>query len=88
MPTISIFFGVVVQMYWNDHNPPHFHAFYQGSRALIAIGTGEIIAGSLPPGVRRILRDWTLLHHAELMANWERGMLQEPFQSVPGADEA
>ena len=65
MPTISIFFGIVIQMYWNDHNPPHFHAYYQGSRALIAIDTGEIIAGSMPTDARRILRDWTASHRDE-----------------------
>lgn len=87
MPTISIFFGIVVQMYWNDHNPPHFHAHYQGSRALIAIDSGEIIAGSMPAGARRILREWTARHRSELLANWERAKLQEPFEAIPGADQ-
>jgi hypothetical protein len=41
MPTISIFFGIVVQMYWRDHPPPHIHVFYQGFEALVAIDTGE-----------------------------------------------
>ena len=48
MPTISIFFGVVVQMYWRDHPPPHYHAYYQGHEALISINTGDAIARSLP----------------------------------------
>lgn len=87
MPTISIFFGIVVQMYWNDHNPPHYHAQYQGSRALIAIDTGEIIAGSMPSGARRILREWTARHRMELLANWERAKLQQPFEAIPGADQ-
>ena len=54
MPTISIFFGIVVQMYWRDHPPAHIHVFYQGFEALVAIETGEIIGGALPPGARRI----------------------------------
>jgi hypothetical protein len=87
MPTISMFFGIVVQMYWNDHAPPHFHAYYQGHRALIEIGEGKLIGGTMPPGALRLLREWTLRHRDELMMNWERGRLQEPFQTVPGADE-
>ena len=42
MPTISIFFGIIIQMYWRDHAPPHFHAWYQGKEALIDIATGDI----------------------------------------------
>jgi hypothetical protein len=49
MPTISIFFGIVVQMYWNDHNPPHLHAIYQGNKAIFEIRTGELLGGSMPP---------------------------------------
>jgi hypothetical protein len=46
MPTISIFFGIVVQMYWRDHPPPHIHVFYQGFEALVAIDNGEVIGGA------------------------------------------
>jgi hypothetical protein len=42
MPTISIFFGIIVQMHWRDHNPPHIHAWYHGQEALIAIENGKI----------------------------------------------
>jgi hypothetical protein len=53
MPTLSIFFGFTVQMYWRDHPPPHIHVFYGGAQALIAIETGEVIAGALPRGAAR-----------------------------------
>ncbi len=75
MPTISIFFGIVIQIYWNDHAPPHIHAYYQGREALIEIATGRILAGALQKAAARMVRDWTLRHQAELMANWERGTL-------------
>ena len=81
MPTISIFFGFVVQMYWRDHPPPHIHAFYQGHEILIAIETGAV-----PPGALRLLRAWVERRRAELLSNWERGRLHEPFETVPGAD--
>lgn len=86
MPTISIFFGVVVRMYWTDHPPPHLHAFYSGFEALIAIETGEVVGGSLPPKVERMVCDWALAHRAELLDNWRRGRQKLPFNQVPGAD--
>ncbi len=86
MPTISIFYGIVVQMYWRDHAPPHFHAYYQGFEGLFAIETGALIAGEMPPGPRRMLAEWTLAHRDELRANWEKGRRREPFNLVPGAD--
>jgi Domain of unknown function (DUF4160) len=86
MPTISIFFGFVVEMYWRDHNPPHIHVWYQGAQAIVSIETGEIIGGRLPRTAVRIIRDWVSLRRAELMENWEKGRRHEPFNAVPGAD--
>jgi len=86
MPTISMFFGFVVQMYWNDHPPPHIHVYYQGLEALVRISDGEIYLGELPRGARRLIRDWVDRHRAELLANWERGRVRAPFKTVPGAD--
>lgn len=85
MPTISIFFGIVVQMYWRDHAPPHVHAFYQGYEALVAIETGDIIRGRLPPGAATLMRG-CLSRQAELIDNWQRGRERLPFERVPGAD--
>jgi len=86
MPTIAIFFGVIVQMYWRDHPPPHIHAYYQGFEALFAIETGEVIGGRLPPKAQVLVRDWALSHRDALMQNWERGRRLEPFETIPGAD--
>jgi hypothetical protein len=87
MPTIAIFYGIVIRMYWLDHSPPHVHALYQGFEALIAIETGEVIGGHLPPNALRIVREWVLLRRTELSDNWQRGRKHEPFQQVPGPDE-
>ena len=57
MPIVSIFFGIVIRMYHRDHAPPHFHASYQGFDALIAIGDGSVMAGSLPKGALKIVQD-------------------------------
>ncbi len=58
MPTISSFFGIIVQMYWRDHAPPHVHAFYQGQEALFRISDGRLIAGSVPPVAAKLMRTW------------------------------
>jgi uncharacterized protein DUF4160 len=68
MPTISMFFGFVVQMYWRDHPPPHVHV-YQGFEALVEIETGEIIAGELPRGALPVIRAWIERRRPELLAN-------------------
>ena len=88
MPTISVFFGIIVQMYWRDHPPPHIHAFYQGFEALVAIDDGRVIGGRLPPKAASLVEEWVLHHRAALMDNWERGRRREPFEKVPGADIA
>jgi hypothetical protein len=88
MPTISIFFGIVVQMYWSDHPPPHVHAYYQGFEAILAIETGEVIGGHLPPKVSALLKNWILSRQEALLDNWDRGRRKVPFEKVPGADVA
>ena len=87
MPTIAIFYGIVIQMYWRDHAPPHLHAYYQGFEGLVSIETGDVIGGLLPPSAARIVRQWVLLRNAELMDNWQRGRRLVPFERVPGPDE-
>ncbi|MGN6374011.1 MAG: DUF4160 domain-containing protein [Sphingomonas sp.] len=86
MPIISLFFGIVIRMYFDDHPPAHFHASYQGFEAFVAIETGEVIHGSLPKKAARIVRQWALDHRAELMANWQRGVDLLPMEMIPGAD--
>jgi hypothetical protein len=87
MPTIAIFYGIVIQMYWRDHNPPHLHALYQGFEALIAIETGAVIGGHLPTRALRLVREWIEIRRPALMENWQRGRQRVPFERVPGPDE-
>ena len=51
MPEISRFLGIIIAMYYNDHAPPHFHVKYGDIEAVIAIDTGEVVEGRLPPRV-------------------------------------
>jgi hypothetical protein len=86
MPTISIFFGITVQMYWRDHPPPHIHVFYGGAEALIAIETGEVLGGGLPPGALRLVRAWIAEKRDLLRANWNRARQRSLLEQIPGAD--
>jgi hypothetical protein len=86
MPIVSSFYGIAVRMYFDDPLPPHYHASYQDFEALVAIGTGEILDGSLPRKPAAIVRRWAIDRHAELMANWRRGAELEPMEMIPGAD--
>lgn len=71
MPTISQFFGIVIQMFWREHAPPHFHALYAEYEALIDIRTLEIIKGSLPKRALALVLEWAAQHRVELMEDWK-----------------
>ena len=57
-------------MYFDDHNPPHFHASYQGHEASFSFD-GELPDGELPPKQKKPVVSWAAIHHDELLANWE-----------------
>ena len=82
MPQISYFLGVIIRMFYREHNPPHFHAYYGDYEALIDIQKNELLSGNLPPRVLGLVVEWTALHQQELMANWERSKKQEPLESI------
>ena len=71
MPTISTFYGILIQMFWNDHAPPHFHALYAEHEALINIKTLEIIEGNLPRRALSLVLEWAQEHRKELLEDWE-----------------
>lgn len=82
MPRISSFFGIVIEMYFADHPPPHFHARYGGETAKIEIATGAVLAGSLPKRALRLVREWTELHRNNLQTNWERVVNNDYPESI------
>lgn len=81
MPTISAFYGIIIQMFFRDHAPPHFHVKYAEHKAIIAIQSLELIEGHLPRRALNLVLDWTELHQAELLADWE--LCQNMQQPVP-----
>jgi Domain of unknown function (DUF4160) len=83
VPRISAFYGIVIEMHFRDHPPPHFHAKYADQTAKVDIATGEVIAGSLPTRALRLVREWRREHRRELDRNWVRTQLHEPPESIP-----
>lgn len=74
MPVISMFYGLIVSMYYLDtkqHHLPHIHVKYFGTEAIVQIPDGNIIEGSLPAGKYKLLQAWIELHKEELMADWD-----------------
>ena len=71
MPEICRFFGIIIRMYFGDHNPPHFHAIYQEDSAEYEITTLTIIRGSLPSRAHAMVLEWASLHRDELMESWK-----------------
>lgn len=71
MPEVSRFFGVVIRMFFNDHEPPHFHAVYGEHEALIEIETLALYRGRLPGRALGLVIEWAQLHREELRQDWE-----------------
>ena len=87
MPTISMFYGVLVTIYYEDtgrHHTPHIHVRYQGKKASIALEDGTVLAGDFPAKQLRMVQVWIDLHRDELLADWEMAMSgEEPFRIQP-----
>ena len=70
MPTISSFYGILIRMFYNDHEPPHFHALYGEFQATVAIEELRVLEGELPRRALDLVLDWAELHQDELRENW------------------
>lgn len=83
MPSICMFKGIVIYMYFDDHVPPHFHARYQGYNSAFTF-EGDMIAGKLPAKEQKLVAAWAVLHTEELQANWDLLARAElPYQIDP-----
>ncbi|GAB4488853.1 MAG: DUF4160 domain-containing protein [Saprospiraceae bacterium] len=82
MPQISRFFGIIISMYFNDHNPPHFHAQYGEDECLIEIGTLAVIEGKIPSRALGMVIEWATLHKEELLENWKKASNFEPLLKI------
>jgi phosphomannomutase len=82
MPEISRFFGVIIKMFFDDHQPPHFHAEYGSTEALIDIENLSVFAGHLPPRVIGFVIEWASIHQHELMDDWNRAQSQNALKKI------
>ena len=87
MPNISMFYGIIIYMYFLDnkqHNLPHIHAKYQHDEVIVSIPEGEIIEGEIPGSKMKLLQAWIELHKDELVADWELAVSgQQPYKIDP-----
>ncbi len=81
MPTISRFFGIVIFMNFNDHNPPHFHARYGDQEVIVEIH-GGLVTGSMSARALQMVFEWAQAHREELLANWTRAKERRPLQPI------
>lgn len=82
MPEISLFFGIRVTMYYDDHIPPHFHAEYNDQKAIVDIINCRITKGALPSKQLKLVLAWTVIHQDELMQNWELAKDHAPLNKI------
>ncbi|MGM9762532.1 MAG: DUF4160 domain-containing protein [Candidatus Cryptobacteroides sp.] len=81
MPEISRFYGIIISMFFSEHNPPHFHVRYEEFNAEITIVDG-IVTGTLPRRALNLVFEWLDLHREELLENWRRGENCEGFVKI------
>lgn len=81
MPSISMFYGIIIYMYYRDHYPPHFHAVYQDFKAVYTLD-GELMEGKMPAGQNKLIAAWAVIHADELRANWELAEAQEKLYKI------
>lgn len=85
MPVISMFFGIIVSMFYLDnkkHKAPHIHISYQGIEAVIAIPSGELLEGNIKPAKLKLVQAWVEIHNEELMADWELAVKGQPVFKI------
>ncbi|MEJ2536887.1 MAG: DUF4160 domain-containing protein [Calditrichia bacterium] len=82
MPEISRFYGIIIKMYFDDHNPPHFHAIYGELETIININTLGIIWGELTPRALGLVMEWASLHQNELLQVWEQAKNLKPLDKI------
>lgn len=82
MPEISRFFGIVIQMFYDDHSPPHFHARYGRHQAVVGVAELMILKGDLPPRALGLVMEWAASHRDELLEDWRLARSKAPLKPI------
>ena len=87
MPVISMFYGIVVHLYFKDdrrHKRPHIHVTYQDAEAVLGLPDGDVLDGGLPSNKMKLVQAWMEIHRDELLANWDLAVSgQQPYKIEP-----
>jgi hypothetical protein len=83
MPTLSVFYGILIKMYFDDHAPPHFHAEYGEHELLVGIAPIRVLQGHAPKRVLSMVLEWAALHQEELLADWQLCQTLRAPQPIP-----
>ena len=83
VPIIAAFFGIVIRMFYKEHEPAHFHAEHQGQQAKVDFD-GNVVAGQIQSNTAlRLIREWAVLHRPELEANWASMKAGRSLDKIP-----
>jgi Domain of unknown function (DUF4160) len=86
VPVVSVFFGIVIRMFYREHGVAHFHAEYEGQQATFTFD-GELLAGALRSRTAlRLIKEWASTHRAELEENWTRARAGEALERIAPLD--
>ena len=86
MPTISTFYGIIIRMYYREHEPAHFHAEYQGQQGKFDFSGNLLVGAFRSKTALRLVRDWAQLHRVELEDNWVRMKAGQAFDRIEPLD--
>ena len=82
MPEISRFLGIVIAMFYREHGPPHFHAYYGGEHITVEIESGAVV-GSFPRRALTHVLEWRELHKGDLLDDWRLAGQRYPLKKIP-----
>lgn len=86
MPEISRFYGIIISIFYDEHNPPHFHARYGKNKVVIDIRTLEVLAGEISSRALKMVKEWASQHQQELMHDWELAQANKPPEKILALD--
>ena len=82
MPEISRFFGIIVAIFYDDHNLPHFHARHGNQKVAVEIDTLKVLYGEISPRALGLIVEWAALHKTELLNNWKLAEANKPLKKI------
>ena len=82
MPEICRFYGIIIAMFYDDHNPPHFHARYGAQTVTIEIRSLRVLEGRIPPRALGLVMEWASAHQEELSDDWNLAKSNQPPKKI------